>query len=1253
MVTAAQTIFDPAAEKQYTQSRIYMGGPRNRVAREIANEGHSVNLNAFATLVVDLADGAPNIVLNGGTIASFPTYGAAFAIRGPLGENWFTYSNRQSDTLYDVRRLSGVDVVIPTTLDGDPNPISLWRNVTSYLSKGRKGFQLAGSGFEWTMSLEGAQWNKLFVFQGASVMLLQRYRNSTFLEWTDWDTTFIGYADPIRAGKSNKRNNYSFTARGQNKYLEATTIPAQQFGAERIHGEYSSSPILANPDLAPEEGRIPRDFGLQNLDDDDRLTTTVFADIPSTSPPLTDPTGTISAVPRLPRRLYQKIQQVFCSGVDGPRISSQMQTWFELVNGMSLDPPNEFPWEDDTGTPWLEPDDPDYRPPVPADFGNNEWLTTRGGGHDISNIIIEAWPSGIRLYPYLSQANNILAPQQPAVFCFDQKIFEDSHRVPDGTNIVELKNLDGYAPGMWMNDARHGVGSSFSLNPNAGGLIIYDGQGPDVKDDGNARANALVTADDINTDGTITLDSVDGFSTRGEARAEGNINSTFQWTGVDTGANKLTGCFRKPGADQVIGAGTRINQSWFRNFILDAVFWGTETPPAQFWFAKNSQDNRGNGDELDSDQAQNVSTGFAQDAVWVNRDDATQAYVVSIPGRTVAPSGIPINTAIRRKRWAGGVLTRRVDDTGTWPNAFEGWDSGTAEDWELRAPPLPGNPAPLNTTAYVQIDLGEHPSAFVVQDLTDTLINVGQPGYYQQTITVGAGTAWEYPAALGDREFCTAGGVRFRYDSRDANTFYGVRKLNDSGVLVPLGDGDTIAPGSEVLHYVDLNPDWRRGENAQPQPRNLYDVACLFWNHYKILPSAVVVADTRETNGQIRAGAGQLSRWPSEGTFRIRSSHGDATINYEYTSRDSTVLYGVTLTGIEPADIVRVDGQPISIYQIPPGRAMTGGTLPNFLKTYSIYGSRRDEPGPFNVNYGSNADWETIISSAHMDYGPAMLVDILATGHAPRWRHLVLHIWETSDGKYPALSSLHAYRIPRRSSGDFQNARQLLTGGHSYGDIVNEILDQAGIYASDRKIALGGPMVRTLPVARDNAKEIILDIAQKAGYIFGESNMGKFEWFPDPRQPGAPFPEYPAIVLDTTNVFGEATIEELPYHAASQIHAVFHNLWDQEVYDITYPPQPLELGGTVREVKGRFATSHQDALFQVKNMLARANGGYRVRAPIGHTDTFRPLDLARVNIPFDVTGYSENRTYMIVGGDWEFSSNGQKGVLELQTFKKS
>lgn len=1261
MVTTANVypVFDIEAAVQDCETRVYLGGPRPFIRRALVAEGLTPPTSATVTL-----DGAVNTFVDSTwtltDVSSLLRPSGSLFVEGPLGDIWVTYQSvdPNTNTISGVRTITGVDHVLP-----DGYTASQWRDITSYVESVEMGFRREDKAFVWSASLTGVDWSSLIQFQDATVMIVKRYWNSTFggdadtpivdstgdklanSGWTPFIPRFLGYLDPVKVSGDADGTSWTVTARCESKYLAQMSVTPKTYGAETITGTRTASSTLGAPSAEPEEGDGVADFSPDKTADDNKRTLWISQNAPSTSSALAvRPTGKIQISKQVPYSsgLGLHIQQVFCSGVETNRMTRQRQTWIEVANS-NPDPPDEWPFVPDLSAPGG---------PIPA---GDDGLTY--GNISLTGIALRN-SRGQRVY--LSSKNGyglgdiVLARGETAVLCFDKAVFDDLLEPPDGTEVVEFQQCDGWRPGLDPNSGHRGVGSEFYLDPAGDWLALeaavatnprmeqyQNGPNPTVALDGCSASTGA---------GTITLSSVAGLPSSGYMISDGQPYR-FYYSGISgntlTGVQKFANYFpdgRYKDGFNVLANGTGVKQGEFKSVWLDFVAWGTASVPSRF-----------PSDLAPSSENQN-DNGVEGQRVWGWRGSDGYSAAFSQSGmQNVAPGGISANQSIRRKNANGGGVYQGNLGTGDFSNH----DGATALDWTTLDVPLIGNLGPDSSTEWIQVDLGEHAAAQVSEDNSDVNDADG-------TLTVGSGQANEYEITLRPDMVMRAGstGIEFRYTHHDGTTFYGVTKVRGAGREIP--------NGTELVTLIDTNPHHMTASGARPryEPYNLHSVSQIELRRWYDAPSLTVtssVSPNYSATAVVSVADGATRFLPSAGTVGVTlpvPSTGSGAIVFEGYGVPMTLSYtgktADTLTGVR---FIASSGTAT----LPAGTILTVKKDTSYPGHIMILGSRREFPNDAMTYFGSNPDWE-IIRENSAPAGPFQVYPVSSPN--PFYRHIRLLIKQMKRSganvtERAKLNSLNIYRKPRYNvanllpSEDQSAAPRGKTisqaqvfdyySAFTMANIVDDILASCG-YDPDRRSCLGGPSVTKLALHAAPAWQTLADLAKRSGCVVSDGPLGGVTWRWDRVTPGAAFQRVPQATLTRAAIWGQIQQVELPAHQVGQIALEASNPSKEEVFAVQVPAVPLPLGSVV-PVRDRFATTQAHATNIAKQLLIDSNGGRQWTVPIGNADYFQPQDLVRLDASIDAAGLQGPVLALVIGMTVKSDAMGQQTTLQIEEYR--
>lgn len=1261
MVTTAQNAwppFDLDAAAQDCETRIYLGGPRPFIRRALVAEGLAPPTSASVTLNGAVVAGITTVWTLDDVSALLRPGGALF-IEGPDSDVWITYQgvDTTANQIYGVSVIAGVTQTLP-----DEQVCSQWRDITSYVESLEMGFRREGKAFIWSASLTGVEWNSLVQYQDATILITKRYWNSTFggdtdtpivddnhdkladSGWTPFVPRFIGYLDPVKVSGDADGTSYTITARCESKYLSQMSVTPKTYGAETITGTRTASSTLGAPSAEPEEGDGVADFGPDQTGDDNRRTLWISQNAPSTSSALAlRPTGRVQNTTTIPESsgLGLRIQQVFCSGVETARMTRQRQTWIEVAN-TNPEPPALWPFEDDISA---------KGGPIPA---KDDGLTF--GNISLTGIALRN-SRNQRLY--LSSKNGyglgdiILGRGTTGVLTFDKAVFDDLLEPPEDTEVVEYQQCDGWRPGLDPNVGHRGVGSEFYLDPAGDWLALeaavagnprfeqyQGGPNPTVSYDGCSPATGA---------GTITLSSVAGLPSSGYLISDGQPYR-FYYSGISgstlTGVQKFANYYpdgRYKDGFNVLSNGTGVKQGEFKSVWIDFVAWGTATVPSRFPsdLAPSSEDQNDNGVEAQRvwgwRGSDGYSAGFSQSGM-----------------QNVAPNGIGSNQSIRRKNAnGGGVYQGNLGD-----GAFSNHDGATALDWTTLDVPLIGNLGPDASTEWLQIDLGEHAAATVVEDNSDVNDADG-------TITVGAGEANEYEISLRPDMVMRAGatGVEFRYTHHDGTTFFGVTKVRGAGAEIP--------NGTELVTLIDTNPHHVTANGARPrmEPYNLQSVSQLELRRWYDPPTVTIttaVTPTYAATAVVPVTNGGTRFFPAAGTVGITLSFppvGGGLVPEVFgfpTALSYTGKTADTLTGVR---FVSSSGTAT----LPVGTVLTLQKEVSYPGHIMILGSRREFPNDALTYLGSNPDWDIIRENS----APANAFQVYpVTTPNPYYRHIRVLVKQMKRAganvvERAKINSFNIYRKPRYNpanllpSSDQSSAprggviaqSQVFDYYSSFtmANIVDDILASCG-YDPDRRSCLGGPSVVKLALHSAPAWQTLSDLATRSGCVISDGPLGGVTWRWDRITPGASFPRVPVATIARAAIWGQVQQVELPAHQVGQIALEARNPSAEEVIAVQVPVVPLPLGDVV-PVRDRFASTVAHATNIAKQLLIDGNGGRQWTVPIGNADYFQPQDLVRLDLSIDAAGLQGPVLALVIGMTVKSDAMGQQTTLTIEEYR--
>jgi len=1263
VVTTANVfpIYDLDAAVQDCQTRVFLGGPRPFVRQALIAEGLTPPTTATVTIPAGVNTRSTSVwTLN--SVASLLRPSGTLYIDGPDGDLWVTYQSVDTvgNTVSGVKTIAGVDQTLPAD-----QVCSQWRDITSYVESVEMGFRREGKAYIWSATLTGIEWNSLIQFQDATVLIVKRYWNSTFggdtdtpivddnhetlpdSGWTPYIPRFVGYLDPVKVTGDPDGTTWSVTARCESKYLSQMSIIPKTYGAETIQGTRTASSTLAALSAEPEEGDGIADFSPDKTADDNKRTLWISQNAPSTASALAlRPTGRVQNTTTIPESsgLGLRIQQVFCSGMESARSTRQRQMWIEVAN-TNPDPPALWPFEDDVSA---------KGGPIPAkDDG------TTYGNIDLTGIALRN-SRGQRLYASSKNGYGlgpiILGRGETGVYAFDVAVFDDLLEPPDGTEIVEIQQCDGWRAGLDPNYGHRGVGSEFYLDP-AGDWLALEaatagnprfaqyqaGPNPTVSFDGCSASTGA---------GTITLSSVAGLPSSGYMISDGQPYR-FYYSGISgntlTGVQKFANYYpdgRYKDGFNVLSNGTGVKQGEFKSAWIDFVAWGTASVPSRF------------PSDLSTSSENQNDDGVEAHRVWGWRGSNGYSDAFSQSGMVnVAPGGISTNQSIRRKNAnGGGVYQGNLGD-----GAFSNHDGATALDWEVLDVPLIGNLGPDSSTEWLQIDLGEHPSAQVSVDNSDV-------GDEDGTLTVGSGQANEYEVTLRPDMLMRAGssGIEFRYSYHDGTTFYGVTKVR--------GAGNEIPNGTELVTLVDTNPSHKKGSGAVPrmEPYNLHSVSQIELRRWYDPPTATVTATISpnySATAVVAVGAGATRFFPTAGTVKALIPLPQASSAY-YQSENFNAGYGYTLsyTG-KTADALTG----VRFIASSGTAALTTGTILTVAKETSypghimILGSRREFPNDAMTYFGSNPDWD-IIRENSAPAGPFQVYPV--TTENPFYRHIRILVKQMKRSganvtERAKLNSVNIYRKPRYNPanltptsdqsaaprGGVISQSQVFDFYSSYtlANVVDDILASCG-YDATRRDCLGGPNIVKLALHEAPAWQTLADLAKRGGCIVVDGPLTGIQWRWDRIMPGAGFPRIPVATLTRSTIWGQIQQVDLPAHQVGQIALEAANPSKEETFAVQVPAVPLPLGSVV-PVRDRFATTTAHAVNIAKQLLIDGNGGRQWEVPLGNADYFQPQDLVRMDPSIDAAGLNGPVLGMVIGMTAKSDADGQTVTLTVEEFR--
>lgn len=631
--------------------------------------------------------------------------------------------------------------------------------------------------------------------------------------------------------------------------------------------------------------------------------------------------------------------------------------------------------------------------------------------------------------------------------------------------------------------------------------------------------------------------------------------------------------------------GTYSNNGQWRGFWEDFVAWGNITVPAQFLYKRGEEENL----------EQNTG-GFRAQRVWINRNPSTPWLEAGTPGATVKPSGLRDGTSIRRINAMGGGVFR--DDPGDNADGdFYAHDSASALDWEELAVPIIGQQAPATSVEWVERDLGEFPAATVVED--NTAFN-GQ-------ITVGAGEAMEYEAALfpGETVVANGGQVEFLYDYRDQDTFYGVRKIRGNGVDVT---------GSELKMKVNVAID---GQAPKWRIANLYALQSIQLERWYTPPSAVAVADKTVGNA-LSVMPGEARRFPESGTFSIQSDPNSIKSRrvFSYTSRDDSTFYGISLVS-GPSSVIRATN------------TLVYGDTASYPDRFKVLIAKEDTNIDALTNYGNNPGWFLANPSTTGGGNNRNWVGkVNLNGSNQRVRKFRVVIEHMSNGGQAALTSLRSFRAPRVVIGDSGAASREVMGPYTGASFCRDILLNAGVEPYRIK-ATGGRPILNDQVSAGNVKEALDKAAQKHGLVINIDKTGLFYIFDDPRIGSTGWTQVPKGIFTPDAITPNYSIQPQPRHQVSRVEVTGYNDLTQEIWTVQYPFTPNGLG-SVRRYPARPALDWNDLVMQAKLLWLASNGGAAISIEWGQQDNFQLFDIVPLRAVIEQSGVLYGQSDMML-----------------------
>lgn len=643
----------------------------------------------------------------------------------------------------------------------------------------------------------------------------------------------------------------------------------------------------------------------------------------------------------------------------------------------------------------------------------------------------------------------------------------------------------------------------------------------------------------------------------------------------------------------------RIDGGDFCEFWHDFVAWGNVTPPSTFRMLWNETIYNQN------------STGYPMSQVWGNRS-AMNAPAITVPGDTVAPNGLNEGESIRRIVMGGGAAYDLVGVSSLH-------DSATKNDWEVMVTPIIGNQAPATSVEWVERDLGEFPAATVVSD--DTEID--------GTITVGAGEALLYEEAciLGETVQASGGGVRFRYDYRDASTFYGVVKVQGAGI---------DCTGEELKMRINVAPD---GRPPQWALANLYCVPTIELMRWYSPPACTVVRDRAGVPGEnyIEVLPGQARRFPWSGTLAGVSGTTLRSWTVSYTHRDDSNFYGCSGASVA----ARPGGQ----YRI-----AAQDSYPSRMK---VLITKQDTTIDPLVNFGNNPHWQLVAPAVQGGVNNRMFTGTVSLGgNSMRARRIRVVVEQMSDAGRAVLSEYKTYGTPRRIIPDALMAGRSRSGQYTHANLIEDILIAAGVEPY-RIVASGGRPIRSEQITEGNVWETCLAAAEKGGLIIIDGPYGQITIMDDPRLASKAVTRQPTITLDETTIGADVDITPLPRHQVSQIELTGYNQNTNEVWSIRHPATPGPYGN-IRRFGSRPALDYGDLQRQARLLWATMNGGYQATVSISQQDNIQLGEVVPFDAVIDKAGIKYgNDLLMITGVRRTANWQGQTGTLIGRDYRGS
>lgn len=472
-------MLDPESQIQDTETKVFVGAPLNIVQDSLALIGDATPTNASTTLAVaypaihgsdadaDLAGGitSPWTVL-------YLTNGTSFLSTGAVLVNdavWFSYSSKTLIT-GSVYRLNGL-----TPLNGqwssvggyiaNGSTVGQWWEITDTSMQGTLDGKVDANTFSWELQLDGNQWNSQIVYQDASILVQQRQYSGTTGEWTSWRDVFVGYMDtPEITATPDGRKLWRINARGKRKYLEVMPVTAGTFGEDSVTCTYTASSSLGQAQAETRFGNN-RGYDYQPARAGDGYMDTAWVSLGTPGrtqlaphPSIIGgsgsswvPSANSIAISEGGQRIWPtdnwcaRIQQIYCSGREGDRLTRQMQTWIEIYNfNQYSDAASERAI--DYGAFIIE-----------NNFGQRIYLGHINGG---------------------GRNRQVFDAQTSLILCYDEKTFREQHPIPEGTTVFQYKNCDGwYGSGTKNRTPMRGAGAIFRIDPAGGWLAIRASRG--------------------------------------------------------------------------------------------------------------------------------------------------------------------------------------------------------------------------------------------------------------------------------------------------------------------------------------------------------------------------------------------------------------------------------------------------------------------------------------------------------------------------------------------------------------------------------------------------------------------------------------------------------------------------------------------------------------------------------------------------------------------------------------------------------